>query len=112
MRSCSADARDLLRTNPPRRLFEQMPRIPNPFAAIEERAASRQCRQTEPVADSIRMKKAPSVVIAKEGQDTRCAHHFIQKTRHASQLFANRVVVRPQDSMEQEHIERVDVRIR
>ena len=50
-------ARGLLqRAEPPCRLFQQMPRISNPIAAIEKRAASGQGRQAEPVTRSVWMK--------------------------------------------------------
>src|SRR6478672_9763010 len=83
--------------------------ISNPIGPIEQRAASGQGRQAEPVTCSVGMKKAASIVIAKKGQDARWPDHRVEESRHAGELSSKDVIRRQEDGVEQKHIERIHV---
>src|SRR5260370_38563649 len=86
-----------------------MARISNPIAAIEKLSSSGQGRQAELVTRSVGMKEAAAVIIAEEGQDAGWPHHSVEKGGYAGELIAIGVIRLQEDSMEQKHVERIDV---
>src|SRR5260370_21614538 len=86
-----------------------MARISNPIAAIEKLSSSGQGRQAELVTRSVGMKEAAAVIIAEEGQDAGWHRHSGEKGGHAGELMAIGVIRLQEDSMEQKHVERIDV---